>query len=128
MNREIKFRAWFPEIKTMSHPQSLSELLLMASTTDMDVRDVVWLQYTGLNDENGVEIYEGDVVRATGEFEEEGSIHEIRYMADRDYSAFDLYPDCECEMNGLSYYMAVGSLEVIGNRYENPELLGGDES
>jgi hypothetical protein len=84
-------------------------------------------QFTGLLDRAGKEIYEGDIVECRGEDErddEPGKRYAVGYHGDRDYPAFDLEDapgDLDC--NGLSYYKAVGSITVIGNIYENPDLL-----
>ena len=68
-------------------------------------------QFTGLHDKNGVEIYEGDIV-ATGD-----GNYEIGY----DMS------DCVCigktETNRLRFLLCTTGVEVIGNIYDNPELL-----
>ena len=87
--------------------------------------DVILMQSTGLKDKNGKEIFEGDVAVMDGwrrqgvtfgtqEVEEEfGSV--------RIYRGFNLYL-------GGGYPNAVMSeFEVIGNIYENPELMEGDE-
>lgn len=85
-------------------------------------------QYVGLKDSEGREIYEGDVVLVSEDGEE--SKHEVRYMDDQDYPAFDLIPASvrwAYESNGLSYcmvgYDANIEIRVIGNVHDNPELL-----
>ena len=47
----------------------------------------------------------------------------VKYHSEHDYPAFDLDGHPDVDSNALSYYKAVGTLEVIGNVRENPELL-----
>lgn len=59
MNREIKFRFWLGHICKMTYEHSLSEVgRIIPDFTE----DIIPLQFTGLEDKNGKEIYEGDIV------------------------------------------------------------------
>ena len=79
------------------------------------------LQYTGLKDKNGVEIYEGGICRCYGGVQEFGQyeysdIYEVKYTG----NGFDMIKN-NCGYGwGLS--VAIDVIEVIGNIYENPEL------
>ena len=73
------------------------------------------LQYTGLKDKNGVEIYEGDIIKVNGNLYEVWHSGLAFGLIDKNKDFFEYM--CQlCDMNGKVY-------EVIGNIYENPELL-----
>lgn len=74
----------------------------------------ILMQYTGLRDKNGKDIYEGDVVISFGK-ETEMTISEMRMIVD---DAMNCYVPLRDQ-----YLNSNGDLEVIGNIYENPELL-----
>lgn len=83
------------------------------------------MQYTGLKDKNGVEIYEGDILELTNFFNNEISIHPVSFTL----SAFV----CKrVEDDEFSYFYLQGNkhlqqgYRVIGNIYENKELLNTD--
>lgn len=80
-------------------------------------------QYICLKDNDNIEIYEEDIVKVIDEFENI-SKHKVEYKAYEDYPAFDLEPPVDdIETNGLSYAIIDGIIQVIGNIYENSELL-----
>ena len=131
--REIKFRAWDTRYGEMKGncPNLMLDLhgyLYWQFGFDeprmVDQEQYTLMQYTGLKDRNGKEIYEGDIVRV-GDSEDDpcATIHQVLYFAEDDYPAFDLKPYLVDDCNGLSHAMAEGYIEVIGNVHENPDLL-----
>ena len=122
MNREIKFRAWDIERREIFIPFSLSfqktkgmvcRRKIKGSSNDIiEVPKVQLMQYTGLLDKNGKEIYEGDILRS--------DVHIVTVVYTDESASFDL----ETIKKGLMGMAGVNSiLEIIGNIYENPELM-----
>ena len=137
--RKIKFRAWDKEKKDwlpnflISQDGLLRELKSQQKDTSvLDWQHVVGdriklMQYTELKDKNGKEIYEGDVVQQIDDIEAERTMGEKTF----EYEVVWLMGD---GFNG--YYIqtgknpihsvsleAVKNLEIIGNIYENKELI-----
>lgn len=106
--REIKFRAWDGE--HMIHDIGIrSGMALHLDTGKM--HDWPLMQYTGLNDKDGREIYEGDVVKADGLLPGAIIFYESAFRTEE--AAEPLADDAEL----------YGGFTVIGNIYENPELI-----
>lgn len=131
MNRKIKFRAWLKDLEIM---QIVSELNMWnlghVFTVDEDNFqyktsgnvNYILMQYTGLKDKNGVEIYEGDIVEIKD--------HSFQKKPG-DYTGIEIdgfYPVTYTERMELvaGQWLLMHQLpyiNVVGNIYENPELL-----
>lgn len=119
MQREIKFRGWDDESRTMLEAQDLSQS--GEHWKWLGKRDVMLMQYTGLKDRTGKEIYEGDVVRAVAEsqYAEQSGCFQVIFSFDLAWALANID-----EEHGLSpTWGGWESLEVIGNIHENPDLL-----
>lgn len=109
--REIKFRAWdIVNKKMIQWESSFFGDVVWGMTGDKYVE----MQFTGLKDKNGKEIYEGDIVKLE---QWNPSIAEVVF--DRGGFCFRFKKDDTYYPDGK--YLEEG--EVIGNIYENPELL-----
>lgn len=114
LNREIKFRVW--DIDSKIWVKHLSYLIDDFSYSKKDCHIV--MQYTGLKDKKGKEIYEGDIIN--GGFYNGVYCHgQVVYWKDM----FCLEPIGKFKEGICELYAYNSFLEVIGNIYENLELL-----
>lgn len=117
--RELKFRAWDKKSnKWVTHEQHLEDTKVSASVKPPSILkifhpDWIFQQYIGIKDRNRKEIFEGDIV-SWGYSDIEICIVE------EDYSGFALRGKEDVDSISFPDHR---SLEVIGNIYENPELL-----
>ena len=125
--REHEFRAWLPVIKEMTYPHTLDELISWDIKTPFDHKETaIWLQYTRLNDCNDKRIYNGDIVKVTdanGEINEYKSDTGIGVVEWLEKWGFWNVSGIENALGDLIYNYEV---EVIGNKWESPELLKGE--
>lgn len=113
MNREIKFRIWNDYDKKIIHWNELLEKNL-ANIFTIPSYDKWLMQYTGLHDKDGKEIYEGDIVKY------ENMTGKIMFF-NGSFILSDLEETEEWELGVINE-----EVEIIGNIYDNPELLGGE--
>ena len=111
MTREIKFRAWDKENRRMRPHE---ELYFDCG----EFKNPTLMQYTGLKDKNGVEIYEGDVVRYLLPKDQQPD----ESMETYDFDTVEWDKENICYPDFLTSY-GCDELEVIGNVYANPDLL-----
>ena len=120
--REIKFRAWYKEDKVMSRRFTLENLQCGQGVLD-DFNKMEIMQFTGLLDKNAKEIYEGDIIK----HQDEGERFEV-YWSDINVS-FKIIPisdkDINQELEDITFCENSKEFEVIGNIYENKDLLKG---
>ncbi len=124
--REIKFRVWHKPDKTM-HPYLKVKFGKSVNVTfdgkfkDVDQittktvpnKDIEIMQFTGLKDVNGSEIFEGDI---------------LEHIVTPDLKAAVIFEDASFQINRGDAKMLLGAggsdkMEIIGNIYETPELL-----
>jgi uncharacterized phage protein (TIGR01671 family) len=135
--REIKFRAWWPSVKEMRYfvPGNFEDTRNGWAMTFIqnENSDTIFLgkadlmQYTGLKDKAGKEIWEGDVVGVT-DIDGGSTTHAIVFKD----GCFTIDPDMEHPSGDYGMLLCTilddedYALEVIGNIHESPELLKGE--
>lgn len=121
MSRQMKFRFWDKLYSKMSDPISMRHL----ATEHRAYKDeyIEWLQWTGLQDKNGQDIYEGDILQS------ENSAFYIHHQVvwSSGFMGWQMLNLKSGDPQDGSPQLFVGAknrkIEVIGNIYANPELI-----
>ena len=121
-----KYRVWDKELQTMLDVSLIDfkkgvlvgEHWEFGETNFMSFDEIVLMQSTGLFDKNGKEIFEGDIVDYKGR---KAIIKWHGSYASFIYRFIDKPKERKAEWSPL--YLAYLHVEIIGNIYENPELL-----
>ena len=121
-----KFRAWDKETKEMFKDTfaitESGQVVIVEQDFVTDTPDYVFaghlaiMQSTGLEDKNGKEIFEGDIVKMSKDVSVDTTYYEVVRRRGGAYSL-------ESKQHGCDLWIRHTDCEIIGNIYENPELL-----
>lgn len=134
MTREIKFRAWVQTntklkplmfnhedfIENEGHPLRRKGVSMLPLKAD----GYIWMQYTGLKDKLGKEIYEGDIIHVKLHHMIEGKEYwENQLVVIEDLKSFFERKVVDEKIDGYATSYQPENLEILGNIYENPNLV-----
>ena len=109
--KEIKFRIWDKEENKMINGNDFTfdEYAPLNDLFYDNSKKLDFMQYIGLKDFDGVEIYEGDILEGENGYQGVVIFENGMFLVDTSY--------------GIYFLNLERNIRVIGNKYENPELL-----
>ena len=116
--RTFKFRAWGAKNPIVTNEEEMIYDIELGTAFEdlndfLEGRALTFMQWTGLKDKNGVLIYESDILKAHGIV----AWNDVEHK----WSAIDINWNNQREWHCIDYLIC--PFEVIGNIYQNPELL-----
>ena len=129
--RELKFRAWDLQTKKMHTVENINFCRRKTVTVQYNpikkipLDSACLMQYIGAKDKNGVEIYDGDIIHFPYDwFGDSGKDFIVRW--NESCCAFVREPISGSRMWGHASREILSMCEVVGNIYENPELVSNE--
>lgn len=123
--REIKFRVWDDVLKEMlySKAEQFDDAILFRFEKHLETENPIYMQYTGINNEYGTEIYEGDILKWSSP-DNDGTMMVSNDVVIFKDGCFMLKNEdgrvIELLKEGIEYNESFEKVELIGNIYENP--------
>ncbi len=125
MRRDIKFRAWDEELGEMLYTESEEwfddGVYFRFNKHEEELRHDL-MRYTGLKDENGKEIYEGDIL-SIKIYSRDKIIVQCKALVEFKDGCFGVIWGYDKSFLSLKSFFNT-KFEVVGNKCENPEILG----
>lgn len=130
--REIKFRAWDNRISKMSKPFAFGQILNFCDKSGLGHMKSICdyhkiMQFTGLKDKNGKEIYESDILidKEADEYGNDisGYLPVVFCQNTAQWCVDNSFKKDGNHLVNIVEYLGIEHLEVVGNIYENPLVL-----
>ena len=122
-----KFRVWdkdYEMLKPAAHIALQKKAVIYSidgfAITTKPIKEIILMQSTGLEDKNGTEIYEGDIVQAVAFLKWIGI---VKYDTEKAAFMLDGVNDTHTRDNYVYMSQFDDDFEILGNIYENPELM-----
>lgn len=135
MSRDIKFKSFNPDTNTMTSGHHFNTILMTTDKEFVDEFNGTWLEYTGLKCKNDKEIYEGDIVKVDYytmcwgrklHHKFTGFVELCEFEGNEENGVSDTIMGYGIKIS-LSEYESLANhnnqCEIIGNRYQNPNLI-----